>query len=437
MKWLLAFILLMAKPYTPSQQTVSPDLFVEAYVSLAEPYAGQQVVYQVRFFDSVGAANPLYEAPSFEGFWRVEPDRISRTVEVRGNQQYSVTDIRTTLYPNVPGEIVIEPARVVVPETVFAPEQRFETPSLLVRARALPEGAPAGFSGAVGEVALQAALDRQQVRVGEPITLSLLLTGNANVLVLPPPDVAALQGWRAYVQSRTATFETNVPGLIGQQDISIVLLPSQAGNFVLPVLSFSYFDPVAAIYRQLGTGEIPLEVLPSLDTASESYSVALTVPPLREVNLSVGVASNNLSAYWIIWLIGPLILLWVGLWRWRSPIAERWFGGKTHSSNHLSQSRLAIRAALRSSNPASDLQTTLHTYLASQYPLAQSATLTDLTDFLSQGNLNPSMTGRLLSIVESLGYVQYAPVASADKAEIRHLAQQLDAFLVDLDAALK
>ena len=97
MKWLFVLILLMAKPYAPSQQAVSPDLFVEAYISLAEPYAGQQIEFQVRFFDSVGAANPLYEAPSFEGFWRVEPDRISRTVEVRGNQQYSVTDIRTTL----------------------------------------------------------------------------------------------------------------------------------------------------------------------------------------------------------------------------------------------------------------------------------------------------------------------------------------------------
>jgi len=98
---------------------------------------------------------------------------------------------------------------------------------------------------------------------------------------------------------------------------------------------------------------------------------------------------------------------------------------------------LAIRAALRSPNSASDLQTTLHTYLASQYPLAQSDTLTDLTDFLSQGNLDTLMTRRLLSIVESLGYVQYAPFGSADKAEIRQLAQQLDAFLVDLDAALK
>ncbi|HUN06983.1 MAG TPA: BatD family protein [Aggregatilineales bacterium] len=437
MKWLFAFILLMAKPYTPSQQTVSPDLFVEAYVSLAEPYAGQQVEYQVRFFDSVGATNPLYEAPSFEGFWRVEPDRISRTVEVRDNRQYSVTDIRTTLYPNVPGDIVIEPARVVVPETVFAAEQRFETPSLLVRARALPEGAPVGFSGAVGEVTLQAALDRQQVRIGEPITLRLLFTGNANVLVLPPPDLAALQSWRAYVQSRTATFETSVPGLIGQQEISIVLLPSQAGNYVLPVLSFSYFDPVAAIYRQLGTGEIPLEVLPSLGTVSDSDPVVLTGLPLREVDLSVGVASSNLSQYWIMWLIGPLILLLAGLWRWRSAITERWFGNKMRSSNHLSQSRLAIRAALRSPNSASDLQTTLHTYLASQYPLAQSDTLTDLTDFLSQGNLDTLMTRRLLSIVESLGYVQYAPFGSADKAEIRQLAQQLDAFLVDLDAALK
>ena len=142
-------------------------------------------------------------------------------------------------------------------------------------------------------------------------------------------------------------------------------------------------------------------------------------------------------AYWIIWLIGPLFLLLAGLWRWRSAITERWFGGKTHSSNRLSQSRLAIRAALRSPNPASGLKTTLHTYLANQYPLAQSTTLIDLTDFLSQGELNPTMTGRLLSFVESLGYVQYAPFGSVDKIEIRQLAQQVDAFLVDLDAALK
>ncbi len=437
MRWLFALVLLVTKSYVLSQPAEPPELFVEAYVSLAEPYAGQQIEFQVRFFDSIGVANPTYEAPSFEGFWRVEPDRISRTVEVRGSRQYNVTDIRTTLYPNVPADIVIEPARVIVPETVFAPEQLFETVSLVVRARALPEGAPSGFSGAVGEVTLQAGLDRQQVRVGEPITLRLLLSGTANVLVLPPPDIAALQGWRAYVQSRSATFETSAPGLIGQQEISIVLFPSQVGNFVLPALSFSYFDPAAAIYRQLGTGQIPLEVLPSEDAISELAPQVSVAPPLREINLNMEGIPSTWSWQWALWLIGPVTLLLSWLWRQRRVLVERWFQHKAGSRTSLSQSRQAIRAAFRSPHPASSLQSALHTYLARYCPHEKSASLMDIADYLSQTRLDNSMTGRLRSIIESIHAVQYAPLEFACQTELRQLAQRLDTLLVDLDAALK
>jgi hypothetical protein len=418
------------------QQPQSADLFIEAYISNPEPYAGQQIEYQVRFFDAVGANNPLYEAPSFEGFWRVQPDRISRSIEVRGDRQYNVTDIRTTLYPNVPGEVVIEPARVVVPETVFAAEQVFTTPQLLVRARPLPEGAPAGFSGAVGQLALEASLNTQEVRVGEPITLRLLLTGTVNVLVLPPPDITALQGWRAYVQSRNATFDTASPGLIGQQEILIVLFPSQAGAFTLPPLPFSYFDPTSNIYREISTGEIALNVLPSVNQ-SAAPAVVSSAPVLRPVNLNALPDWSNLFTSWVWWLIGPLTWLIALLWRWREWIEARLFNRSGQPQSPLSQARAAVRGAVRSSNPAAALQAALHTYLLQRGGVDSAISLTEAADHLRVNRLRGGNSQQLQAMIDSLSAAQFAPAQAASKGEIRQQAQQLDALLVELDAALQ
>jgi hypothetical protein len=422
-------------PFTVTRaQSTEPDLFIEAYVSLPEPYAGQQIEFLVRFFDAVGANNPLYEAPSFEGFWRVEPDRISRTVEVRGTRQYNVTDIRTTLYPNVPGDVIIDPARVTVPETVFAPEQVFETLPLLVRARPLPEGAPEGFSGAVGQLALEAGLTSQQVQVGEPITLRLLLIGDANVLVLPPPDITALQGWRAYVQSRTATFETASPGLIGQQEILIVLFPSQAGSFTLPALAFPYFNPATNAYSAVSTGEIPLEVLPAPDAPPPAVPVSLA-PALRPVDLNrvAGGSSGLKQGVW--WLIGPLALLAALLWRWRSTIQERWFGGEPHPRTPLQQARRSVRVALRASNPAAALHAALYDFLKTKSAQAEATSLLELADQLRQSRLNGPLGTRLTDLMDDLNAAQYAPSELAPRKDIRQQAQQLDSLLVELDAA--
>jgi hypothetical protein len=415
-------------------QSTDPDVFIEAYVSLPEPFAGQQIEYQVRFFDAIGVNNPLYEAPDFEGFWRVEPDRITRTVEVRGSRQYSVTDIHTTLYANAPGDVPIASARVIIPETVFAPGQILETPTLMVRSRPLPAGAPPDFSGAVGQLTLEASLNARQIRVGEPITLRLLLTGTVNVLVLPPPDITALQGWRAYVQSRTATFDTASPGLIGQQEIQIVLFPAQEGSFALPALVFPYFDPLANAYNVLSTGEIPLEVLPAPEGSTQTVPQAIVVPALYPVNLNV--VSLDLTHHWLLWVIGPLVLLIAWLWRSRDFIQARLFA-KEAAQSPLHQARHSIRLALRSGQPYAAFEDALYIYLRHKTQSAESLSLTELCERIAATELNEKVAHRLMGMVENLSASQFAPLSTPTQPDLRQQAQQLDALLLELEAALQ
>ena len=128
--------------------------------------------------------------------------------------------------------------------------QQFSVPSTpaTLEVRPLPP-APAGFTGAVGEFKVDSKVVPVHVKVGDPVTWTVNLTGTGNW-----PEIRGLPARRApasFQAIEPKPKRTQPQGKLfdGTLDEDVVLVPTQPGTYELPDLNFVYFDPKAGAYR--------------------------------------------------------------------------------------------------------------------------------------------------------------------------------------------
>ncbi|MBQ9343966.1 MAG: BatD family protein [Kiritimatiellae bacterium] len=147
---------------------------------------------------------------------------------------------------------------------------------LAVTVRSVPTAnRPPDYTGAVGRFTFQASAAPSEVSVGEPVTVSVTLSGDGNIADARPLFYADTPAYKAYDAklSGDAPAPTS-PGGIKRFDQ--IVMPRTDALLELPVLSFTYFDPVAEAFQTATAGPFPLRVKPASGAAS---SAALLLAP--------------------------------------------------------------------------------------------------------------------------------------------------------------
>ncbi len=136
-------------------------------------------------------------------------------------------------------------------------------PRVSLEVDALPAaGAPAGFTGAVGHFALAASADPMKLRAGEPISLSIRVTGEGNFDRVNVAGLPESSDFKTYTPSATDGKE--------EKTFHQPVVPLRAGVSAIPPVFFSYFDPDAGKYVTTSSAPIPLEVAPGTGAAATS-----------------------------------------------------------------------------------------------------------------------------------------------------------------------
>jgi len=115
--------------------------------------------------------------------------------------------------------------------------------------RPLPQPAPAGFTGAVGQFTLESKLVPAQARTGEPVTWTLTLSGTGNWpagVALPARAVPASLRTLQPKQQRHFEEGSLFSGAVSED---VVLIPTQPGALQLEPVRFTYFDPRTERYE--------------------------------------------------------------------------------------------------------------------------------------------------------------------------------------------
>jgi hypothetical protein len=197
---------------------------------------------------------------------------------------------------------------------------------------ALPtEGRPADFSGAVGHFTVNSSLSESSAKLGDPLTLSLRVSGTGNFDRVNARMLTDVEHWKSYAPTSTFKPADDI-GLRGEKTFEQPIIATQTGPQVLPAILFSWFDPATRHYETAHTEPLTASIAPSADAAP----VALASPPpanavgaaapetaasaMRPDHVDTGEGPKSLlpdyyrPAY--VALPSVLILAFLGAWAW-------------------------------------------------------------------------------------------------------------------------
>ena len=253
-------------------------------------WAGE--VFDVKYSIDVGAGYyPNWGRGTFD--WDPSPLTVEdwsqpEPFETRGGDPRTGLSYHTRAIARTAGRIRLNPSSQIVNLSVgvtgfgFFQQRQYQqfavpaTPAM-IEVRPLPP-APDGFTGAVGDFKVASKVVPVHVKIGDPVTWTVELSGFGNwpeIQGLPareaPQAFQVIQPKPKRTQSQGKLFEAAI-----SEDV--VLVPTQAGTYELPALGFSYFDPKAGGYK---TVEAPGATV-IVDAAAPAASGPVGEPPAAE-----------------------------------------------------------------------------------------------------------------------------------------------------------
>lgn len=147
------------------------------------------------------------------------------------------------------------------------------SPPLDVTIRPLPsENAPPEFTGAIGQFALKASISSSNVVAGDPLTLSVQLSGRGNLESLRWNAPSNWTGFRLY--EPTSHLQVSDPlGQTGAKTIEQVIIPDSRAVLAVPPIRFAFFDPVRESFQTLSHPGFALKVM-AASTPSAQPTIA-------------------------------------------------------------------------------------------------------------------------------------------------------------------
>jgi len=160
---------------------------------------------------------------------------------------------------------------------------RAEPTKLVVKAPP-DEGKPGDYSGAVGEFELHAAAGPTEVKVGEPVTVTIEVKGSGNFQSVGQPSLESTEGLRLYDSETEEEVEPKGTSFHGVKRFTVPVIPTDDSIKEIPAVRFSFFDPQQKAYRTLTRGPFPITVLPEERDLS-AVSVTSPVPGQRKLKV--------------------------------------------------------------------------------------------------------------------------------------------------------
>ncbi|HXV12837.1 MAG TPA: BatD family protein [Candidatus Krumholzibacteria bacterium] len=272
----------------PGQKGSTPSsdesIFVAASVDRDTVFVNQQVTWSLGYYTDGRVEllrSPNYSPPEAEGFWVEDLPPQSKYYRTLHGRQYLVSEIKRGYFPTAPGTYRIGEARVdIVIDNInrrgvfddffsrrgggFGEPRTLRTDPLEVVVLPLPSsGKPTGFNGAVAsDLVVSTVADKQVVQVGEPINVSVEISGVGNMRTIAPPKLADLPQFKTYESgSSNDSFKKDYV-VSGRRKFDFVVVPQVEGSFKIPAVRVPYFDPDLKLYQVAQSAEIPVEVKP-------------------------------------------------------------------------------------------------------------------------------------------------------------------------------
>jgi hypothetical protein len=325
-------------------------VFVQASVSSRDIYVDEQVLYTLKLYYRVNVGNLSLSLPEVE---YVNFQQLGRPLEYQSTHEgltYQVLEVRHALVVSKQGDIIIPSSRMKMTVRQPGMRSRFDnffsdpfpgfssgrpltltTDPMDLHVNALPEeGRPPDFTGIVGTFQMMSTLEPSSLKAGESATLTIQVKGRGTVNRIPDLDLPEMDFAKTYSDQPVLETGQDRQGIVGTKTMKWALVPEIAGEYNVPPLSLSFFNPETKKYHVLNTRPHELSVLPS--ESEKSVAVLSSLPensntaegtvnkeiqqlgedilPIHTDAVDLTVPFRWLATGWVFWLAlaGPLCL---------------------------------------------------------------------------------------------------------------------------------
>lgn len=392
--------------------------------------------------------------PEFKGFLKQELEigEIQTELEHYNGRNYQTAVIyRTLLFPQRSGDIVIDPAQF---EAVLRVQNRAQVrsifddffnsyttvakpltaPSVTIHVSELPAGKPAGFSGGVGQFAINSRISNTDLQANEAVTLTLTIQGTGNMKLLKTPAVDWPEGFEVYDPKVTNNFKNSLSGVSGTKTIEYLAIPRAGGTYTIPAVQFAYYDTQADTYKTLSTPEYTLNIARS---ANEESSAAVVNNFVQKENIQqfgsdiryiytndqprfIQQASSitfGSLAFWA-WYGAPSLLAAILFFLFRKQIKENADITRVRykKANKVAQRRLKAAEKLLKENQKEafyeEIERAAWTYLSDRLSIPTAhLNKENIAQILSNKGVSQTVIGELHRVLTTAEFARYAPTS--------------------------
>jgi len=340
------------KPGENISDVIKKNLFVKVQVSKNKCYVGEPIVATYKLYSCLRSESRVTKLPSMNGFSvydMIDPNKNAPTFETVNGRRFTVHVIRKAqLIPLESGTVQLDPVQIDndvyfvkgKPRTRhhnnllddffnnFSDEEggnmiqqhiTLNSKPVEIDVEALPEkNKPADFSGAVGSFNVGAMVENKKIAAHDQATLKITVKGSGNLPIINAPQIA----WPATIEGYDATAKENVDKTIapmaGSKTFEYTFSPKQSGDFTIPAIDFSYFDPATNSYRTAKTQALNFYASAENKKAKSTKNDIPDSSNQEDTSRFKTFLQDHLE-----WIFALIILSSVGVYLWKQNVKHR------------------------------------------------------------------------------------------------------------------
>lgn len=324
-------------------EKIHRNMFVTLEVDRKTCYVGEPVVATYKLYTRLKSESNMVKNPSFNGFSVIDLQQADNTnyqVEKKDGREYNVYSIRKVqLYPLLPGELELGAAEIennvrfikaefinqrpdifnsmmadlsdamIPPEGIDLQKITLQNKPVIISVKALPETSkPVNFKGAVGNFVIETRVEKNNFSTDDGGKLAIIVSGEGNLQMVNAPEIIWPEGIEGFDPKITDDLLKGTVPVGGRKIFEFPFAVYKAGNYTIPALTFSFFDPRQGTYRSVESKPLLITVTPGTGKPANNKEKILVK---KEDSLLVSFFRNRLR---VVSLVAVLIIFGLIFW---------------------------------------------------------------------------------------------------------------------------
>ncbi|WP_128331808.1 BatD family protein [Apibacter sp. HY039] len=245
------------------------DAFLAFKVSDRNPFQNEGITGKLKFYtkkvDLINSLSNL-SPPNFQGLFVQPIKERNNTYEqeiINGEAYLSRVIGSYVIFPSKPGTLTIYPftLTLTVAEGFFDEQEIYiKSAPVTLQVKKIPDNAPEGFYGVVGNYKIKAHSNKESLNLSEAATVTVEITGKGNIGLLKSPELIIPKNIEQYSPKNKMETLPGTDGVVGKIVMSTVLVPQKSGSFSIKVKPFTFFDPKEEQFKTISAEPVVFKV---------------------------------------------------------------------------------------------------------------------------------------------------------------------------------